>query len=121
MGVKTYPKATLRQLLDDVLHTRMICAKLHLAWKVEEHVVVLVQLVQSIFEPVVVGFEILHAVQHTAVGAKSKFVHHILEFDERSYIECTWIWDILVRGVEIDNSNRTIEGSKKLVFAVTVC
>ncbi len=59
----------------------MVRAEFYLAWKVEEDVVVLVKLLQLLLQPVIVGLEVFHAVEHPTVRTKAKLVHYILQFD----------------------------------------
>ena len=112
MGEVTHPEASLRQLLYDVLHTLVVRAQLDLAREVEQQVDIVPELLQPVLQPVVVGLEILHAVQHTAVRPKTVFVHDIVKRYEGSDVDCAGVWNGFVRGIEVDYCDGTVQGGE---------
>ena len=63
----THSKPGFGQLLDDVLQAVVIRAQLDLSWKIEQHVCILSQLGELFFQPVEVGLEVFHGVEHPSV------------------------------------------------------
>jgi len=59
----------------------MICAELDLSGKIEDDISVLPELGQLLLQPVIVGLQVLHAVQYPAIGTEAMLVHDIFERD----------------------------------------
>lgn len=116
----TYPEATLCQPTDDILDTGVVRAELYLAGEVEENVVVLVKFLEAILEPIVIRLKVLHTVKHPSVRPKAKLVHGIFKLYERADVDCARVGDVFVCMVEIDDSDRAIECSEKLVFFIAI-
>lgn len=101
VGIPAHPEADFCQFLDDPLHALVVRAELDLAWEVKNDISVRSELAQAFLQPVKVGLEILHAVQHAAVWAQPVLVHDILESDQRRNVDRAWIGQGVVCGVEV--------------------
>ena len=47
-------------------------------------------------------------------------VHRVVEGDERCDVDGAWVWDVVVGGVQVDDGDGALEGSKQLVFSVAI-
>mmetsp|Transcript_35442 Transcript_35442/g.81099 ORF Transcript_35442/g.81099 Transcript_35442/m.81099 type:complete len:326 (+) Transcript_35442:156-1133(+) len=112
------------QLVYYLVHHGYVRVQLYLPGAVQDQVLVVVEVVEILLEPVHVLQQVLHAVYEATVGTELQLFHDIVNRYQVSYIKCHVIFEVLCGGVEVDDVETAAvaaQGQAVLLHCLAVC